>query len=66
MVKLNADGTVDLNEMAVRIAKKEAGPTQVDIAQIKEIMKDNAQDLLEIEKAHGRDKMVETISRLAK
>lgn len=66
MVKLNADGTVDLNEMAVRIAKKEAGAKESDIGQIKELMKDIAQDLLEIEKAHGRDKMVQTISRLAK
>ena len=66
MVELNKDGTVDLNAMAVEIAKKEAGAKEVDIGQIKELMKDIAQHLKKVEKDHGQDKMIETIDRLAK
>ena len=53
VIKLNKDGTVDLNEMAVRLAKKEAGAKETDIGQIKELMKVIAQDLMEIRNKKG-------------
>lgn len=66
MVELNQDKTVDLNAMAVEIAKKEAGAKESDIGQIKELMKDFAQYLKKIEKDHNQEKMLEAIDRLAK
>lgn len=65
MVKINQDGTVDLNAMAERITAEEGGEKEVDIAQTKQIMKIMAQDLLRIGEDHGTAVMEETVKRLA-
>ena len=54
MVDLNKDGTIDLNDLAVRITKNEKGVKEVDIGQTKEIIKLAAEDVRDCGEACGR------------
>ncbi|MFH1836015.1 MAG: hypothetical protein ABH851_07505 [Methanobacteriota archaeon] len=65
-IKLTKRGDIDLNEFTKRVTLAEGGAKQVSIAQIKEISKQTAMELVRIHKEFDAEKMLRTVYRLAR
>lgn len=66
--KFNRDGSVNENWLAEEITNREAGKTEVDIAQVKEILKNTLDILAEIrdESVEDADKVDDLIEKHGK